>query len=236
VSDDFLVMRGVKKSFGLKPVLRSLDLTLQAGQHLALLGNNGAGKTTLLRILAGLVRPEGGLITLAGLDITRQLHEIRRKVGFVAHQANVYDELTALENLIFFARMYTVEHPEKRAKKLLERVGLQKKAGERVGGFSHGQRQRLALARALLHTPELLLLDEPDNGLDQTGLVLLDELLQEHLERGGTLMFTTHDLEWALKHGDQIAFLDYGRIVHQQATVNLNLVKLHAAYDEVMAL
>lgn len=189
-----------------------------------------------MRILAGLLRPESGLITLAGLDLTRQLHEIRRKVGFVAHQANIYDELTALENLIFFARMYAVENPEERAKKLLEQVGLQKKAGERAGGFSHGQRQRLALARALLHKPELLLLDEPDNGLDQAGLTLLDTLLAKHLEHGGTLMFTTHDLEWALKHSDQIAFLDYGRIVRQQVTVNLDLAELHAAYDEVMAL
>src|SRR5437660_658683 len=161
-SGTYLEIRGLRKRFGLKPVLRGIDLELEAGKRMALLGANGAGKTTLLRIVAGLTKLDAGTITLDGLNLERQAREIRRLVGFVAHQPYLYDDLTALENLLFFARMYTVENPRIRSTILLQRVGLGKKAGERVSSLSRGQIQRLALARALLHAPSLLLLDEPD--------------------------------------------------------------------------
>ena len=136
MSAPYLEIHGVKKSFGLKPVLRGIDLSLNAGQRVALLGANGAGKTTLLRILAGLARPDSGKITFTGLDLTRQAHEVRREVGFVAHQPYLYEELTALENLIFFARMYDVEQPQLRATQLLQRVDLAKKARDRTRTLS----------------------------------------------------------------------------------------------------
>lgn len=233
-SSPYLEIHGLKKSFGLKPILRGIDLSLHTGERMALLGANGAGKTTLLRILAGLTRPTDGRILIDGLNLVQQTREIRRKVGFVAHQPYLYDELSALENLIFFARMYALAQPQARAIELLQRVGLSKKVRERAGALSRGQAQRLALARALLHEPQLLLLDEPDTGLDQGGLALLAELLAEHHARGGTILFTTHDLEAALRRSDQIVMLNNGRVAYQQATASLEQERIHEVYQEVV--
>ena len=233
MSIPYLELNNVQKSFGLRPVLRDINLALNAGERVALLGANGAGKTTLLRILAGLTRPGGGRIIIDGLDLREQTREVQRKIGFVAHQPYLYDDLTALENLLFFARMYALEQPRQRAETLLRRVGLSKKARERAGSLSRGQVQRLALARALLHTPDLLLLDEPETGLDQEGLALLAELLREHHDRGGTLLFTTHDLEAARDRSDRVALLSKGRVAHQQETASLGREEMRRVYQEV---
>jgi heme ABC exporter ATP-binding subunit CcmA len=234
VSASYLEIHGVKKSFGLKPILRGIDLSLHAGERMALLGANGAGKTTLLRILAGLTRSSAGRITIDGLDLMQQTREIRRKVGFVAHQPYLYDDLSALENLLFFARMYAVEQPQVRSTLLLQRVGMGKKARERVGSLSRGQLQRLALARALLHDPQLLLLDEPDTGLDQDGLALLTELLAEHHAQGGTQLFTTHDLGAAMGRSDQVVMLSNGRVAYQRETASLEDASIRQIYQEVV--
>jgi heme ABC exporter ATP-binding subunit CcmA len=234
VSTPYLEIQGLKKGFGLKLVLRGIDLSINAGECVVLLGANGAGKTTLLRILAGLARPGEGRITIEGLDLLSQTREVRRKIGFVAHQPYLYDELTALENLIFFARMYKVEQPQARAIFLLERVGLSKKTRERASALSRGQLQRLALARALLHKPDLILLDEPTTGLDQEGLDLLIELIKEHRERGGTILFTTHDLATAVQNSDQVVILRNGRVAYQQAASDLVSENIQQVYQEVV--
>jgi len=234
VNAPYLEIKGLKKSFDLKPILRGVDLFLDQSECMALLGANGAGKTTLLRILAGLVKPSAGCVCVGGLDIERDAQQLRRVVGFVAHQPYLYDELTALENLLFFGRMYTVKQARERASELLQRVGLAKRAGERVAALSRGQVQRLALARALLHSPRLLLLDEPDTGLDEQGNELLEALLHEHVERGGTTLFTTHNLDRALKLSDRIGMLAGGRVVYQQETGGLELGGVRQAYQEVI--
>jgi len=234
VNAPYLEVKGLKKSFDLKPILRGVDLFLDQSECMALLGANGAGKTTLLRILAGLVKPSAGCVCVGGLDIERDAQQLRRVVGFVAHQPYLYDELTALENLLFFGRMYTVKQARERASELLQRVGLAKRAGERVAALSRGQVQRLALARALLHSPRLLLLDEPDTGLDEQGNELLEALLHEHVERGGTTLFTTHNLDRALKLSDRIGMLAGGRVVYQQETGGLELGGVRQAYQEVI--
>lgn len=233
MSIPYLELNNVQKSFGLKPILRGVDLTLSAGERLALLGANGAGKTTLLRILAGLTRPGGGRVLIGGLDLREQTRDVQRKVGFVAHQPYLYDDLTTLENLLFFARMYALAQPRQRAETLLQRVGLGKRARDRAGSLSRGQLQRLALARALLHAPDLLLLDEPETGLDQEGLVLLAELLHEHHSRGGTLLFTTHNLESAPGRSDHVALLSKGRVAYQRETASLEQEDIRRVYQEV---
>ncbi len=189
----YLEMQGLKKSFGLKPILRGIDLKLNQGERKALMGANGAGKTTLLRILAGLTAPSAGAVRIAGLDLTRDAQRVRQLVGFVGHQPYLYDELTALENLLFFGRMYAVKDAQQRARALLHRVGLEKRVQDRVNTLSRGQLQRLALARALLHSPRLLLLDEPDTGLDEQGNELLELLLDEHVAQGGAALLATHE-------------------------------------------
>jgi heme exporter protein A len=234
VNAPYVEIKGLKKSFSLKPVLRGVDLFLDQGERMALLGANGAGKTTLLCTLAGLTRPDAGTVCIAGLDIEREAQQVRHLVGFVAHQPYLYDELTALENLLFFGRMYGVKKTHERATELLERVGLARRAGERAGTLSRGQLQRLALARALLHSPRLLLLDEPDAGLDEEGNELLEALLREHTERGGTMLFTTHNLERALKFSDRVAMLGGGRVAYQQETRELELGGVRQAFQEVM--
>ncbi len=228
-------IQGLRKSFAFRPVLRGIDLSLQAGERLALLGANGAGKTTLLRILACLTRPTAGQALIAGLDCVHDAQEVRRLVGFVAHQPYLYEELTALENLLFFARMYGVTHGRERASLLLERVGLARRARERVGSLSRGQLQRLALARALLHAPPLLLLDEAETGLDEAGTALLSALLAEQTARGGALILTTHRPEFALQQADRLVMLKGGRIVYQESAAGLELAELRRVYQEVVS-
>jgi heme ABC exporter ATP-binding subunit CcmA len=234
VNRPYIEIQGLKKSFSLKPILRGVDLVLDQGERMALLGANGTGKTTLLRILAGLTKPGGGTVGIGGWDIEREAQQVRHLVGFVGHQPYLYGELTALENLLFFGRMYKVQQVHERATELLKRVGLTKRVGERAGTFSRGQLQRLALARALLHSPQLLLLDEPDAGLDDEGNELLEALLREHTERHGTTLFTTHNVERALKFSDRIGVLGGGRVAYQQGTGGLEAGSVRQAYQEVL--
>jgi heme ABC exporter ATP-binding subunit CcmA len=233
-SSPYVEIRGLKKSFGLKPVLRGIDLAVEQGERVALLGANGAGKTTLLRILAALTKPNAGSVSIVGLDIVDDAQQVRSLVGFVAHQPYLYDELTALENLLFFARMYSVRSGRERAQVLLRRVGLERKANERASTLSRGQVQRLSLARALLHSPRLLLLDEPDTGLDEEGNALLETLLDEHRSQGGTTLFTTHRLERAMAQSDSILMLNNGHVVYRRPTQEMELDSVRKAYQEVL--
>jgi heme ABC exporter ATP-binding subunit CcmA len=232
--ENAVTIRNLKKSYALKPVLRNIQLTLPVGQRLALLGANGAGKTTLLRILAGLAKPDAGTVAIFGLDSKEDAQQIRSLVGLVAHQPYLYEELTPLENLLFFARIYDVAHAQERAHDLLHRVGVAKRAHDRVQALSRGLIQRVAWARALLHSPRLLLLDEPDTGLDQEGTVLIDSLLAEYFQQGGSILFTTHQLERALQLADSIVVLGHGRVAYQAETTNLDLETLRSAYQEVI--
>jgi heme ABC exporter ATP-binding subunit CcmA len=214
VSVNAVVAREVRKTFEFKPVLRGVSLTIPADVTVALLGPNGAGKTTLLRILATLARPSAGAITIDGLDLRRDAQAIRQRIGYLGHQALLYEELTAEENLDFFARMYGVQNRQARVEALIERVGLRLKAKDRVRDLSRGQTQRLALARALLHEPNLLLLDEPDSGLDEQGISLLEEILREREKAGKTAIFTTHDLAWGLRVAARAVALVSGRVTY----------------------
>ncbi len=220
----YLSIKGLKKSYDLKPVLRGVDLDICRGERMALLGANGAGKTTLLRILAGLTKPSTGTIYINGLDIVRNAQQARYLAGFVAH----------MENLLFFGRMYAVKQVHERAAELLNRVGLARRAQERVSTLSRGQVQRLSLARALLHSPQLLLLDEPDTGLDEEGNELLANILFEHTEHGGTTLFTTHNLEHALSWSNHIAILNSGRVIYTREAEGLKLDALQEVYREVL--
>jgi len=226
-------IRDLKKSFVLKPVLRGINLDVRQGECVALLGANGTGKTTLLRIMAGLTKPGTGTVSIAGFDSVRDAQQVRGLIGLVAHQPYLYEELTALENLLFFARMYAVKHAQERAHSLLQRVGLERRMRERVNTFSRGQVQRLAWARALLHSPRVLLLDEPDTGLDQQGHELIDALLNEHTLQGGCTLFTTHQLERALRLADRVVILSAGRIVFERETTKLDPDTLQNIYQRI---
>jgi heme exporter protein A len=175
--------RGLEKRYGSRRVLRGLDIELERDGCLVVTGPNGSGKTTLLRLLAGLVAPSRG---------TLEVDVDRGRIGFLAHEPLVYRELTALENLDLFGRLYRVPERRERIGMLLERFGLWEARNERVAAYSRGMSQRLALCRALLHEPELLILDEPYSALDDQGIALLDRELDE-LAGTRTLIVSTHD-------------------------------------------
>ncbi len=234
MSAPYLEIKGLKKSYHLKPIIRGIDIELDQGKCMALLGANGAGKTTLLRILACLTRPEAGSVRIQGLDTKHDAQQIRMLVGFVGHQPNLYNELTVMENLLYFGRMYSVKQARERVTMLLQRVGLMRRSGERVATLSRGQLQRLSLARALLHAPRLLLLDEPDAGLDDEGIALLEELMREHAEHAGTTVFTTHNFERAITFSDQVCMLSAGRVVYQQESNAVEAGGIKQAFQEAL--
>jgi heme ABC exporter ATP-binding subunit CcmA len=195
-------------------VLTGINYCLPSGRTLVLLGPNGAGKTTLLRVLATLTKPSEGRVLVGSADVVRDAGEVRRLIGYVGHQPMVYAELTGIENLLFFARVYGLPDGPARAERLLTRVGLRAKARDRVATYSRGQVQRLALARGLLHEPRLLLLDEPETGLDTDAISLLAELLGERREAGLSTIFTTHQVEQGLVASDEALALVRGRVAY----------------------
>ncbi|HEY8600634.1 MAG TPA: ABC transporter ATP-binding protein [Thermomicrobiales bacterium] len=228
-ADAALVVRGVRVAFGATVVLRGIDLDLPWGARLALLGPNGAGKSTLLRAIATLSRPSGGTVRIAGLDAFAESAAVRRLIGVVAHQTYLYDELTALENLHFYADLYDLPDAGTLATTMLDRVGLSARRNVRAGSLSRGQQQRLTLARALLHDPPLLLLDEPDTGLDLAAFGLLENLL---LGEERTVVLTTHNLRQAARLCDRYAILNGGRIAREGMLAVNDGEILEASYRE----
>jgi heme exporter protein A len=174
-----ITVRKLVKRFGLKPVLRGMDFSVEPGEFVALLGPNGAGKTTFLRILASLSRPTLGSVNIAGYSLPGQAAAVRRKLGVVSHLPLLYGDLTAEENLRFYARMYNIAHADQRISEVLGMVGLTARRRDLVRTFSRGMQQRLAIGRAVLHDPEVMLFDEPHTGLDQDACQMLDTVLRE---------------------------------------------------------
>lgn len=187
-------VRRLYKRFGLKTVLRGLDFRVEQGEFVALLGPNGAGKTTFLRILSSLSRPSGGVVRIAGFLLPQQASAVRRRLGVVSHLPLLYGDLTAEENLAFYGRMYGVQNLPERTAEVLEMVGLYPRRRDLVRTFSRGMQQRLAIGRAVLHDPEVMLFDEPHTGLDQDAAAMLDGVLREVAARGRTVVMTSHDL------------------------------------------
>ena len=189
-----IAVKKLVKRFGLKTVLRGLDFEVQEGEFVALLGSNGAGKTTFLRILASLSRPTLGEVRVANHQLPTQAAAVRRSLGVVSHLPLLYGDLTAEENLRFFGRMYGITQITNRIDEVLELVGLTSRRRDLVRTFTRGMQQRLAIGRAILHDPDVLLFDEPHTGLDQDACDMLDRLLREVASQGRTVVMTSHDL------------------------------------------
>jgi heme exporter protein A len=225
----------VIKIFGVRPVLRGVDLIVAPGEFVALFGPNGAGKTTLLRLLASLSRPTGGRIRIAGWELPAQAGQARGVIGVVSHQPLLYGDLSAEENLRFFARLYGLDSTQRKARiaEVLRAVGLYKRSADLVRTFSRGMQQRLAIARAILHDPPVLLLDEPYTGLDQDAAATLDDVLREVALRGRTVLMTTHDLERGLALAGRVAILSKGVIAYQERAQALDAVTFARTYADV---
>jgi heme exporter protein A len=206
-------VEGVWKFYGDFPALRDISLSAAPGTCMALIGRNGAGKTTLLRIIAGFSRPGKGHIRIQGRDPREDA--TRSTMGFIGHGIAVYDELSAWENLLLFARLYHLPEPAKSAHHWLERTGLERVKDGLVREFSRGMRQRLAVARAFLHNPSVLLLDEPFTALDDRAIAVLQSVLREALEHGSTIVMSTHQLREALELATHVSLINRGQIAFQ---------------------
>ena len=228
-----IVVSGLTKSFGPRTALAGVDLEIGRGEYVTLVGPNGAGKTTLLRVLGILSRPTSGTVTIAGLDPSRHGEQVRRRIGFLSHRTLLYDDLTAEQNLRFYARMYDLPRDSRRVDSLLERLGLGARRNDLVQTYSRGMKQRLSVARAVLHSPQVLLLDEPYTGLDPLAVDMLTAMLQELTGQGCTVLLTTHRLDRGPSAGERVLILHQGRIVYDKPGATLSREALSDIYRSV---
>ena len=218
------------KRFGLKTVLRGVDFSAQPGEFVVLLGPNGAGKTTFLRILASLSRPSLGSVNVAGFLLPAQSAAVRQRLGVVSHMPLLYEDLTAEENLQFYGRMYNIENISARISVVLDLIGLSSRRRDMVRTFSRGMQQRLAIGRAVLHDPDVMLFDEPYTGLDQDASEMLDDVLKNVAAAGRTVVMTSHDLARAEDLGTRFDILTRGVIsasVTRDGLGNSNLLTFY---------
>lgn len=225
-------VKGLTKSFGSFPALRGIDLEAEHGESLVILGPNGAGKTTLIKVLATIVKPSSGEMIIDGLHYKKNAEELRRRIGVVTHQPFLYSNLTAHENLEFYCRMYDVPDFRERIEEVASLVGMTSRLYDRVGTLSRGMQQRLSIARALLHKPAIMLLDEPETGLDQQALFMLWTVVRGQGAEKRTVVLTTHNLERGLELSDRLVILCRGKITYQQSSAALDLAGLKQAYQE----
>ncbi len=223
------------KRFGLKTVLKGLDFNVEAGEFVALLGPNGAGKSTFLRILSSLTRPSMGVVSVAGYQLPKQAAEVRQRLGVVSHMPLLYVDLTAAENLKFYGKMYNIQNLDTRIDEVLEMVGLTKRRDDLVRTYSRGMQQRLAIGRAVIHDPDVMLFDEPYTGLDQDASSMLDEVLRTVAARGRTVVMTSHDLARTEDLANRFDLLTRGKIAASATKADFGTGNLLSYYKSVIA-
>ncbi len=223
------------KRYGRKNVLRGIEMSVGAGQVMAILGDNGAGKSTLLRIISGIAKADRGEIVLGGVSLKAAGHELRRYIGLVSHAPLLYDSLSAEENLAFFAAMYDLEEPSARIAGVLRDVDLWTRRRDPVRTYSRGMIQRLAIGRAILHNPPVLLLDEPDTGLDQESAQMLQNLIRTLGAENRAILLSTHNLDRAVEWADSVSLLVGGKIAYEETTAKLSGVQLRKVYAQLYA-
>ncbi len=203
-------VEGLSKRFGSLNALDGVNISIDEGESFALLGPNGAGKSTLVKILSTLIKPTSGTVRIAGYDLPQESRKVKKVIGVVSHSTFLYDELTARENLRFYAGAFGVD--PKMADSLLEKMGLLERAHDLVYGFSRGMKQRLSIARSLLHGPKILILDEPSTGLDLQGKRLFYDIIGELNSQGKTILLTTHQMDEAERLCQKAAILSKGNV------------------------
>ncbi len=211
--DPAIVLEHISKSFAGHAVISDLSLTVQRGEIFGFLGPNGAGKTTTINMILGLIRPDQGRVVVMGHGMAHQAGLARAMLGVVGEQQYLYDDMTAREYLLFFARLYGVAQPERRLATLMEMTGLSPFLDQRARDYSYGMKQKLGLARALLHQPDLLILDEPVAGLDPAGIAQVRAIVQEANSRGATIFLSSHILSEVERIAQRVAIINQGRLV-----------------------
>lgn len=224
-------IKGLIKQADNKLILRGVDLQIKKGETVAILGPNGAGKSTLLKVLATLIKPTSGQIKINGMELKKNQLEIKKIMGYLPHSSLLYDHYSPLENLIFFGNIYGVSNIEQKAIELVKEVGLSFFLNEPVKNFSRGMIQRIAIARAIIHDPELLLLDEPHTGLDQGAITILNNVILSMKKKGATTLMVTHDFKQAAEICDRIIIVKSGKIVDDFYIENPNLGFVSKRYE-----
>jgi heme exporter protein A len=232
--ENAIEVRHLRKAFGTLKAVDGIDFELKQGEFLTVFGPNGAGKTTLIKILSGLTQPSSGTAKVAGFDVTEGHPEMRKEIGVISHSTALYADLTSLENLIFFARMHGLEQPEDKALKVIEEVGLSRRRNDRVRTFSRGMLQRLSIARAILHDPAILFLDEPFTGLDLHATNVLKEHLQRLHDRRRTILMTTHDISCGLEMCDKVALQVQGKFAFLENIADVDKGQFESIYFDAV--
>lgn len=229
-----IAVTGLTKTFGNLYALRNLSFSLNKGEFLTIFGPNGAGKTTLIRILSTITKASSGEIKIADLSFEDDSEKIRRQIGVIAHQTFLYENLTAEENLRFYGKLYDVKNLSRKIETILSEVGLELRKRDFVRTFSRGMQQRLAIARAMLHEPSILLLDEPYTGLDQHASGMLTNWLNRLRSSEQTILMVTHDLEQGMELADRIAILVNGQLVFNQEQRGVDVKKFRQTYYDLV--
>jgi heme exporter protein A len=232
VRDCAIEIQGLTKSYGTQTVLRGINLKISLGETLVILGPNGAGKTTLIKILATIMKPSSGQVRINGLSLSKNTEELQHKIGVVTHQTYLYSNLTVYENLEFYCRMYDVPRRKDRINEIVNTVGMSSRLHDKIRTLSRGMQQRVSIARSLLHKPSIMLLDEPETGLDQEAITLLWKELQTDSERKLAVVFVTHNLERGLEQGNRLLILNKGNIVFDTLCSELDLSNLKSTYQQ----
>ncbi len=230
----FLQVENLRKSYGGVEALQGVDLQLEKGELLCLFGPNGAGKSTLLKILATLLAPTSGTVRAAGFDLEEHPEAYRARLGVVSHQSFLYADLSARENLVFYAALYGMDDPAGRADDLLQRVDLAHRADAPVSALSRGMQQRLTIARALVNDPDLLLLDEPFTGLDEHAAARLRDQLRLLHDRDRTVVLVTHNLRRGLESATRLGILSRGRLVYLEHRDRVDPAAFEAEYFRLL--
>ncbi|MCE1254399.1 MAG: ABC transporter ATP-binding protein [Anaerolineae bacterium] len=225
-------VKRVFKSYGYRKVLNDLNFCMMPGEIVALIGSNGAGKTTLIRLLCGLNKPDAGSIQIDGMPLLKSNAALRARLGVVLHTSMLYNHLTCRENLEFYGKLYGLPSARQRINELLLLVGLEARADDKVGTFSRGMQQRLSVARALLHDPTFLLMDEVFNGLDQRYISQFVDVFQKQAALGKGILFSTHDLEKVFSIATRVDILNRGCIVFSEPVKELTRQSLMEVYQE----
>ena len=230
-----LTTRDLTKQFGSFRALTSASLELVRGECLTVFGRNGAGKTTLLKIIATLIRSYTGDVRLFGRELKKSDEATRRRIGFVSHDSFLYEDLPVFDNLMFYARLYGVDKASERVRRVIQYMGLEARSAAPVRALSRGMKQRLALGRAFIHEPELLILDEPFTGLDERAAELLDHRIAVFRERGGSVVMATHNAERGWRHADQVVVLDRGRVAYKTSVLDASFDEFHKKYRDILS-